>query len=347
MFRIRIPASLVGLALLVSGLLLLPAGSAAQSFNITTINVPCAACPGGIAYTTAGLGINPAGDIVGFYIDTTGQHGYRLHRGQFTTIDVPGSLAGVSGTLPTVAEAISPSGEIVGTYTAPFNTTVPFGSPDYCDPSHPATCTKGFLYDDGNFSRVLFPLSSGGFHPGAVPRRITPNGDIYGCLHDNDTGNSMFGAVWTRFGDFSLTAGGGELTHSDPLATTGVPMSMNNGATPSGHTIVGHYTDMAGHTHGFVVRDGEFHVYDVPVTGSLFTVIWDINPAGAFVGFYHDTRNHAFVQLPEGSPLITIDPANSIGANAAGINPAGVIVGSYTDTGGHVHGFLAVPKDSD
>jgi hypothetical protein len=342
---IGIPASLIGLAQALSGLLLFSAGSAAQSFQITSIDVPCSACPGGIASATSAQGINPAGDIVGAYVDAAGrQHGFLLSHGQFTTIDVPEDLPSVAGT--TTAAAINPSGDIVGNYKAPVNTAVAFGSPDYCTPAHPATCTKGFLYSRGKFSRVLFPLPSGGYHPGAVPRRITPDGNIYGCLHDDDLGMSMFGAVWTRLGDFNLTAGGGELASSEPLAATGVPMSMNNGATPDGHTVVGHWTDMMtpGHTHGFIVQNGDFHVYDVP--GSAATVIWDINPAGAFVGFYRDTRNHGFLQLPDGSPPIAIDPPDSVGAQAFGINPGGVIVGQYTDAGHHLHGFLAVPMVS-
>ncbi len=341
MLRIRIPVSLVGLALPLSGLLLLPRSSAAQSFNITTIDVPNSAA-------TSAQGINPAGDIVGSYTDALGHsHGFLLSKGQFTTIDVPGELAGVGGTLPTGAAGINPAGDIVGTYTAPVNTTVAFGSRDYCTLAYPATCTKGYLYSHGTFATVLYPLPSGGYHPGSVPRRILPDGDIYGCLHDHDLGMSMFGAVWTRFGDVSLTANGGELAGADPRAATGVPMSMNNGATPDGHTIVGHWTDMLtpSHTHGFIVQDGEFHVYDVP--GSSFTVIWDINPGGAFVGVYHDTRNHGYLQLPDGSPPVTIDPSDSIGAQALGMNPGGAIVGQYTDTSHHLHGFLAVPVASN
>lgn len=333
----RIPAALIGLTLPLSGLLLLPGRSAAQQLQLTTIDVPCSACPGGIARSTSAMGINPAGDIVGWYADAAGQtHGYVLSRGRFTTIDVPGDLAGVAGTLPTIARGIGPSGDIVGTYTAPVS-TAPFGSPDYCTLAHPATCIKGFLYSHGKFSRVLFPLPSGGYHPGSVPQRMTPDGDIYGCLHDLDTGMSMFGAVWSRFGDISLQAGGGELVNSDPLAATGVPMSMNNGATPDGHTIVGGFG-----SHGFIVRNGYFEPYDVP--GSNSTDIWDMNPAGAFVGVYHDTRNHGFLQLPDRPSPITIDGPNSIGTTALGINPGGIVVGQYTDTSAHLHGFLAVPQ---
>jgi hypothetical protein len=316
-----------------AGLLLLPIGSAAQPFNYYAIDVPCSACPGGIARSTSAQGINPAGEIVGVYVDAVGMaHGYLFSGGQFTTIEVPGSLAGVAGVLPTTARGINPSGDIVGNYTAPVS-TAPQGSPDFCPAAGSVACIKGFLYSHGEFSTVLVPG-----HPGAIPQHVTPDGDIYGCLHDFDLMASMFGFVRTRFGYLSLTAGGGEL--ADPSQS--VPDSMNNGATPDGHTIVGGWTDMAaGHTHGYVVQDGNFQSYDVP--GSTLTFIWDINPAGAFVGAYHAGRNYGFLQLPDGSAPVTLDPPSSVNAIAIGINPGGAIVGQYTDSKGHLHGYLAVP----
>jgi len=321
------------LASLISGLLAVAAGSAAQSFNYSAIDVPCSACAGGIARSTSAQGINPAGDIVGFYVDAVGMtNGYLFSHGQFTTIDVPGSLAGVAGVLPTVARAINPSGDVVGNYIAPVSTS-PQSSPDFCPAAGSPACIKGFLYSHGTFSTVLVPG-----HPGAIPQRITPDGDIYGCLHDFDLMASMFGFVRTRFGYFSLTLGGGELANP----SLSVAASMNNGATPDGHTIAGGWTDMmTGLTHGYVVSEGNFQSYDVP--GSNSTFIWDMNPAGAFVGVDHAGRNHGFLQLPDGPAPITVDPPNSVNAAAVGINPGGVIVGQYTDSTGHLHGFLAVP----
>lgn len=326
-------AVLIRVAQSLAGLLVLAAGGAAQPFHYYTIDVPCSACPGGIARSTSAQGVNPAGDIVGVYVDAVGMaHGYLLSRGQFTTIDVPGSLAGVPGVLPTVARGINPAGDIVGNYTAPVS-TAPESSPDFCPAAGSVACIKGFLYRHGEFSTVLVPG-----HPGAIPQRISPDGDIYGCLHDFDLMASMFGFVRTKSGYFSLTGGGGEL--ADPSQS--VPNSMNNGATPSGHTIAGGWTDMmTGHTHGYVVHDGNFQSYDVP--GSTSTFIWDMNPAGAFVGVDHAGRNHGFLQLADGTAPITVDPPNSVNAAAVGINPGGWIVGQYTDGAGHVHGFLAVP----
>jgi hypothetical protein len=322
---------------------LLSARSEAQSFNFAPIDVPCSACPGGIARRTAIGGINPGGDIVGVYTDAVGgQHGFLLRSGQFTSIDVPGALVGTTGTLPTVALGISPSGEIVGQFTAPVNTSAPVDSPAYCPATGSAACIKGFLYSHSKFSTVLFPG-----HPGAIPGRITPNGDMYGCLHDFDTMASMFSAAWTRFGDTSLAVNGGEL--ADP--TKSFPNSMHRGATPDGSIVVGFYVDMKAipnHQHGYVLQDEVLHTYDVP--NSTLTVIWDINPEQESVGTYVDVtgKQHGFLQLPDGSAPITIDvpstpPFNAVLSLAQGINPGGEIVGQYRDTGGHTHGFLAVP----
>jgi len=330
---------------LIAGVLLLVANGAAQSFNFVSIDVPCSACKGGIALRTAIGGINPGGDTVGVYLDAVGKsNGFLLSNGQFTTINVPGDLIGVTGTLPTIARAIGPSGEIVGQFTARYNppasTTVGFDSPAYCPAPGSAACIKGFLYSHGKFSPVLFPG-----HPGAIPGHITPDGSMYGCLHDFDVMASMFSAAWTRFGDTNLAAGGGEL--ADP--TMSFPNSMHGSATPDGHTMVGFYVDMmTNHQHGYVLQDGVLQTYDVP--NSTFTTIWDITPGQEMVGTYKDTsgKQHGFLQLPDGSVPVTLDvpsapPFNAVSSLAMGINPSGAIVGQYTDTKGHTHGFLAVP----
>ena len=329
MFRNRIATSVVGIVLPLLGLLLLPANSPAQSFNFVSIDVPCTACPGGIARRTTIGGINPGGDIVGTYTDAVGgQHGFLLSGGQFTTFDVPNALS-------TSASGINPGGDIVGSYTAPVS-AAPWGDPTYCPAAGSAACIKGFLYSHGKFSTILFPG-----HPGAVPARITPDGSIYGCLHDFDTMGSMYAAALTRDGDTSLVAGGGEL--SDP--SMGYPISMHRGATPDGNVMVGFYVDMAtGHQHGYILQNAMLQTYDVP--NSLFTVVWDINPKEELVGNYKDASGkvHGFLQPGDGSAPITIDyPKNAVGTTATGLNPEGAIVGQYTDTMSHVHGFLAVP----
>ena len=311
-----------------------------QLFDYGAVDVPCAAsaptlCAGGVAPQTAVNGINAAGDIVGTYVDgAKHQHGFVMKNGRYTTLDVPGTFGGVSGTLPTVANGINPDGDIVGTYTVPFNDSEPFDSPLYCPTAHPAACVKGFIYRHGEFDRLLFPG-----HPGAVPQRISPNGDVYGCLHHLDTGMSMHGAIWYRDGSVaSLTTAGGEL--SDP--TVDVSMSMNNGATPGGHVIVGLFND-AVRRHGFIVQDGVFYPYDVPSATIKLTAIWDINPRGQFVGTYVDgTGRHGFLQNPDGSAPVQVDVIGQTNTVVMGINPSGVIVDTYT-IGSATHGFIGVP----
>jgi uncharacterized membrane protein len=328
MFSKRIVGNIVGVAVSLLGLLLLPSGSAAESFHFVSIDVPCTACPGGVARRTALSGINPAGDIVGAYTDAVGaQHGFLLHDERFITVDVPNAVS-------TTAKGISPTGNIVGSYIVPVS-AAPWGDPAYCPAAGSPACIKGFLYRHGKFSTVLFPG-----HPGAIPQRITPDRSIYGCLHDFDLMGSMYGAAWTRSGDTSLAAGGGAL--SDP--TMSYPSSMHTGATPDGNIIVGLYGDMTtGHQHGYVLRNGMLQSYDVP--DSTFTWIWDINPKEQFVGTYKDTagKQHGFLQLPDGSAPITIDYPNAVTSIANGLNPEGAIVGQYTDAMGQTHGFLAVP----
>jgi uncharacterized membrane protein len=327
------------LGVLATSLLLAGRGSA-QSFGYTTIDVPCSAdpptvCPNGVAVQTVVSGINAGGDIVGMFIDGVSRsHGFVRTGGQYTTIDVPGELVGLTGVaLATQANGINDAGDIVGTYTAPVNQEVTdVDSPAYCPARSPA-CSKGFLYRRGQFASVLVPG-----HPGAIPQRITATGDIYGCLHDYDLGMSMFGAIWTGFGDLSLMTGGGELTD----ATLSIPMSMNNGATPGGAVIVGLWNDTIGR-HGFVVQDGVFQSYDVPSPTIRSTAIWDINPRGQFVGTFVDaTGRHGFLQNADGSTPMQLDVPDGSNTIAYGINPEGRIVGTYT-VGGLSHGFIAMP----
>src|SRR5438132_7374788 len=55
-------------------------------------------------------GINPRGEILGFYLDADGNmHGFVLSNGNFKSIDIPGALF-------TEANGINPEGDIVGRY---------------------------------------------------------------------------------------------------------------------------------------------------------------------------------------------------------------------------------------
>ena len=103
MYRHLCLALLMTLGLLLGGR---HVAQAAASFTFTTIDPPG-------AVVTAALGISPSGQIVGFYSDSTGEHGFLYDRGVFTPIDVPGAS-------DTRAVGINPSGQIVGYYRDSF-----------------------------------------------------------------------------------------------------------------------------------------------------------------------------------------------------------------------------------
>ena len=99
MYRHLCLALLMTLGLLLGGR---HVAQAAASFTFTTIDVPDAS-------DTFAHGINPSGQIVGYYIDGAGFHGFLYDGGVFTPIDVPGASY-------TQANGITPSGQIVGLY---------------------------------------------------------------------------------------------------------------------------------------------------------------------------------------------------------------------------------------
>src|SRR5207245_11327120 len=134
-----------------SVLVLAGAARTSPSFHFTSIDFPR-------AVLTNVQGINPGGEMVGFYRDTSGkQHGFWLAGGNFVSIDYPGAIS-------TSARGINPGGEIVGSFT-----NAPVGPPN----------VHGFLLSQGVISEVQYPNSLG-----TIPQRIGPNGDIYGCIHD-------------------------------------------------------------------------------------------------------------------------------------------------------------------
>jgi uncharacterized membrane protein len=206
----------------------------------------------------------------------------------------------------TDARGISPAGEIVGAYRLP---------------GEPAVNLHGYLLTrGGEFRRVDFPG-----HINTIAQRIAPDGTIFGCYHDADMMDSMHGIVVRD----------GEPTEFD------MPTSMHNGATPSGNTIVGLYTDMdSGRGRAYLLRDGDFVPFDVP--GSVFTAGWDINPSRRAVGVYQDQagRFHGFA-VDRRWNFTTIDYPGAVATRAFGINPRGDLVGNYVDAANRTHGYVA------
>jgi uncharacterized membrane protein len=266
-------------------------GADRRSFEFSEVVVP------GAVLTNA-QGINAAGDIVGFYRNATGAHGFLLRKGEVTTIDFPGAAA-------TNARGISPDGQIVGTYTIA---------------GEPSVNVHGFLLDrDGTFSRVDYPN-----HTSTIPQRILPDGTILGCRHDTDTMETMHGVriradgtsdetevsatmhngatpdgglIVGLFTDMMTGRGEGYVIEDGTFTPFVVPGSKFTAAwdvNPRGE-IAGVYQDSANRFHGFV-RDGDDYVaLDVP--GANATRAFGINAGGDVVGAFVDAagRTRAFI----------------------------------------------------
>lgn len=273
--------------------------------SFTTIDYP-----GGVL--TWAWGINPGGEVVGVYTDTTGhQHGFLLSGGQFTSIDFPGAIA-------TDARGISPSGDIVGSYI-----DSPGGIPN----------THGYLLRGNTFTEVQFPG-----YMGSIAQRITPNGDIYGCNHNIEGMADMHGMVRSATGSYT------QLDIPDTMINGATP----DGRIIVGQ----YTDLTTGLTHGFFLKnagfelnDGKFKHFDVP--GSILTKAWDMNPSKEVVGEFQDTagRTHGF--LLNSGVFTTVDPPGAILTKARGINPRGEIVGLFIDSSGKQHGFLRIDHDDD
>ena len=127
-------------ALVIMFTLLVP--TSAQVSDYTTIDVP------GASFILP-RGINPEGDIVGFYGVGAATHGFLLHEGIFTDIDVPGASA-------TRPRSINPQGDIAGFYVA-------------------GGAIHGFVLVEGSFITVDVPGASSTQVFG-----INPRGDLVG-----------------------------------------------------------------------------------------------------------------------------------------------------------------------
>ena len=211
----------------------------------------------------------------------------------------------VEGAGFTFARGIGPDGTIVGNWRPQgvTNPVVSFGFRRAPDGSTDVVGYDGYTH--------------------VIPQRILPDGTILGCAHENDLMASMVG----------VTMGPGDNEATDAFA------SMHNGATPSGQTIAGLYTNMdSGRGEGYLIDRGVFMPLVVP--HSIFTAAWDMNARGDVVGVYQsaDGRFHGFV-LSDGN-YTTLDFPLATATRAFGINARGDIVGHYV-LGGVTRGFLA------
>ena len=297
--RRSIPLVVLALLVLVAPIAVWGQGS------VTTIDYP------GADWTGA-VGINPQGDIVGYYHKpgTPGSqtHGFFLDRDGFVAIDYPQATSGV-------ASDINPAGDILGSYM------------DSLGVQH------GYLLRRGRFATINVP---GATFTGAYG--INPKGDITG--HFGVPPSGKMNVFLLRHGRFT--------TYVHPDAEAGMLMTCAFGISPEGQ-IVGHYVDGSG-MHGFLLNEGDFTTIDVP--GGKNADAQGINPKGEVVGFYTEigtgtatipAKIHGFV-MDKWGVFTQVDIPGAVDTAIRGNNPRGDLVGTYRDEYG-MHGFLMRRND--
>lgn len=231
-----------------------------------TVDVPGALIGLTGVLPTSLKGINPAGDIVGFYFVPPGssadctvaatppcQKGFLLHRGTFSTVLFPEH----EGSIP---QRITPSGDIYGCYH----------DLDYMGSMFGFTRTAS-----GTFRSIDVPAS---MHTGATPDGST----IVGLYSDPAM---MWHGYVIQNGSFqSFDVPGSKFTEAWDI-------------NPSG-SIVGDFQDVTGMFHGFLRTAAGYTSIDFPA--AIGTHAFGINPGGAIVGTYTDTKNmtHGFLAVP-------------------------------------------------
>jgi uncharacterized membrane protein len=297
-----------------------------ETFVPTTIDYP------GSTSTTA-RGINNSGNVVGTYlcaaacinpltgeISAAGTHGFLFQDGIYTRIDVP-----ADGRTQTVARGIGVQGIIVGHYTA-------------------AGVQHGFAYFLG---RYIYPIDA----PAEIfdnpdfpvrhtlPVRISPRGDIVGCIHEDNIAMTTMHGFLLRRGRWTVLS----TPHFAGDTTSRDPDTMNNGGAEAGN-IVGFYST-AGVS--YITNRNNAIATTFTFEGDLFTLAWDVNAKGEIVGVRGDNAANTvgvpvnargFLRTRDGH-YRTLEVQGASNTQVFGINDRRSIVGVYTDVTG-THGFV-------
>jgi uncharacterized membrane protein len=295
-----------GLLAVAAFVLTLVAPVRAQEREYTTIAPPDELGDSQLPTTSStAFGINARGDVVGTFTEGVGLNS--VTHG-FLLSKGKFTVIDFPDAQSTIARGINSRGDIVGTYRLLGDLPV---------------ATRGFRRTkEGEFVSVHYPD-----HSWEVAQRILHNGTIIGCRHDYDQMVTMRGIVIGRDGASEIDAFG----------------SMNNGATPDLHLIVGFWSNMMDNqTQGYMIENGVFTSFMVP--GSNATQAWDVNPDGAIVGVYSfGSAVRGFLRIEgdaEEATYTTIHDPGSTATRAFGINARGDIVGNYA-LGGVTRAFLA------
>ena len=235
-------------------------------------------------------GINNAGQMVGFYLDSNSQaHGFLYSGGVYTALDDPLASHGApyGGTY---VYGINNLGQIVGSYAD-------------------GTGTHGFLYSGGTYTTLDDPLATSGTSAYGINDRgqIVGSYGSHGFLYDLNTG------LYT--------------TLDDPSATSGTRAYGINNLGQIAGTYLGDNTSGIGFgPHGFLynLNDRSYSTINNPNNPNQ-TYLYGINDAGQMVGFFSavgGSRQFGFVD--NGDVFTTISDLTELWS----INNSGTLTGS-------------------
>lgn len=293
--------------------------SAARPETFTTINISA-------ANVTVASGINNDGFIVGWYcFKACSPSAFRgfLRDPDGTPHDIIVPNEGSHPAIGTQPRYISPQGVVIGDYLT-LEDGATSQNPRFrgfaCFASSCWGPDAQFLYFDAP-PDALYDNPSPPYPHSIIPRAINAHGDLVGCIHDQDQGNSMHG--------FRL--------HDGVFTRNVDSMTMNNGVNSRGD-IVGLDNNFTGY---HIDQFGNVERLNLPDAGpNDFVNAWDINDKGEIVGqaFTNGgTVGHAFLRSKGTYRLI--DPAGAVSAVAFAIAGNGSIVGQFRDSHG-THAFL-------
>src|SRR2546429_583704 len=242
--------------------------STSYAQTITTIDPPNS------TFTIA-QAINPVGQIVGYYLDGSGIHGFlRQPSGAITSFNVSrdgfqlGTFA-TFGVIPemgiesTQAQAINSTGQITGSYNA-------------------GNASVGFLRQPNGTIITFNPPGSSG----TIATAINSTGQITGSYYDGSVSHGF------------LRQPGGSIITFDPAGSSNTQAKGINSTCQ----IAGYYLGADSTYHGFLRQpDGSITTFDAPGAGTgsnQGTFAQAINPAGKITGYYiaADNTYHGFVR---------------------------------------------------
>ncbi len=287
-----------------SSLLIGKIAQANPDYQIQGLGIPS----GGTA--SAALGINSAGDAVGYAVVGGYSEGLLFSGGGYSVTLSPGGTNWVN-------TAINDSDQIVG-----------YG-PDSSGYNTAFVVSAGNISDLGSLSGPLGSPVSEGFG-------IDSAGDAIGNSGTNAGTTSAF-----------LYPAGGAMTN---LGTLGGSSSYASGISADGHFVVGYSSTSANQNHAFLYSTVSSAISDLGTLGGSASYGTAVNNSGAVVGYSTPTSGsdfHAFLWTPGGTGGVSGNPQmrdlgdpNNLGAYATAVNNSGTVVGYYAVAGGGALAFV-------